>query len=277
MLWHMGVGLPWDWRLGRADASERDHLREMLADTPQDALIVGDAGFTGYGLIRAIVDSGRDVLVRASKAVELLSELGYVQQVDEQTVYLWPAYAQRDRQPPLVLRLVKTRSSRDRRRKVYLLTSVLDREVLSDEQVCTLYRMRWGVELCYRSLKQTLEARKLRSHTPTNTWIEMHGLLLGLTLLGLLSVKAIVAAGYDPLSWSVAGALRAVREAIRQPGQRRDWSATLRDARKDTYRRRRKTRRDHPRKKADHPPPGRPRIRKATRSETQLSKQWLSE
>jgi len=274
MLWQMGVGLPWAWRIGRGDAGERGQLRQMLDDTPAATLIVADAGFTGYDLLRTIIDSGRHVLVRASKALTLLRDLGHAEQVDEQTVYLWPSHAQRHRQPPLVLRLVTTRSTGDRRRKVYLLTSVRDPGVLSDEQVCTLYRMRWGVELCYRALKQTLDRRTLRAHAPATVLFEMHGLLLGLTLLGLMSVRAITAAGHDPLSWSLAATLRAARRAMHQPHQRFDWPTLLADARHDPYARRRKTRQHWPRKKGDSSPPGRPHIRQATLQEVHSSMQY---
>ena len=273
MLWHMGVGLPWDWRIGRGDASERHHLRHMLDDTPADTLLVADAGFTGYELLRAIVDSGRHFLLRVGKGVELLRDLGYeVAQPDKQTVFLWPAYAQRDHQAPLVLRLIKLPGAHDRRRRMYLLTSVVDADRLSDENASVLYRLRWGVELCYRAIKQTFEKRKLRSAAPANALFEMHGLLLGLTLLGLMSVSAIVAQGHDPLSWSVAASLRVVRKAMHQPQRRFDWRTRLAAAVKDTYRRRCKVRRPYARKKQADPPPRRPRIRQARQSEIALAR-----
>lgn len=268
-LWHMGLGLPWDWRIGRARASERHHLDMMLEGTPAGALIVADAGFTGYELLRTIILSGREVLLRVGRHVELLRDLGYAEWVDDQTVYLWPAHAQRDRALPLVLRLVTVRSTGDRRRRVYLLTSVTDRNRLSDEHAAALYRMRWGVELCYRSLKQTLSCRKLRSHAPAQALFEMHGLMLGLMLLGLLSVTQIVSAGHDPLSWSVACSLRVVRQSMRNNNS--DWPSRLSEAVKDTYRRRYKTRRKWPRKKQTDPPPGKPRVRPATLQEVELA------
>jgi hypothetical protein len=46
-LWHMGLGLPWDYRLGPGTASERRHLEDRLGDLPDDALVVADAGFSG--------------------------------------------------------------------------------------------------------------------------------------------------------------------------------------------------------------------------------------
>lgn len=273
LLWHMGVGLPWMWRVGRGNASERDHLRQMISHTPADTLFVEDAGYTGYDLLSTIVHSGRHFLLRVGKSVELLRDLGYVEHADGQTVYLWPAYAQRDRQPPLVLRLIKVRSTNDRRRKMYLLTSVRDAERLSDEQAAVWYRMRWGVELCYRSLKETMAAHKLRSHAPANVLFELHGALLGLTLLGLMSLAPILAAGHTPLSWSTAAALRAVRRAMRQPSKSYDWSTQLAAAIKDDYPRRCKTRRRWPRKKQHNAPPGRPCIRKARANEIALYRQ----
>jgi hypothetical protein len=47
-LWHMGTGLPWDFRTGPGTASERRHLEDMLADLPRRSLIVADAGFRGF-------------------------------------------------------------------------------------------------------------------------------------------------------------------------------------------------------------------------------------
>lgn len=267
-LWHMGLGLPWDWRVGRADSSERGHLRSMLKGAPPEALIVADAGFTGYELIRHVVESGRHVLLRVGRNVELLQDLGYAQRVDAQTVYLWPSFAQRDRQSPLVLRLIRVETCG--KQPVYLLTSVTDPQALSDESAAALYRMRWGVELCYRSLKQTFEKRKLRSHAPAQALFEMHGLMLGLMLLGLMSIVAILARGHDPLSWSVAGALRVVRQGLRRPRERANWRDRLGRAVQDGYPRRSKSRCRWPRKKQADPPPGHPRLRQATLAEVAL-------
>ncbi len=47
-MWHVGTGLPWEWRTGPSDSSERGHLLEMLAGWPAGALITADAGFVGY-------------------------------------------------------------------------------------------------------------------------------------------------------------------------------------------------------------------------------------
>ena len=48
LFWHVGTGLPWAWRTGPSDSSERGHLEEMLSELPENTLITADAGFIGY-------------------------------------------------------------------------------------------------------------------------------------------------------------------------------------------------------------------------------------
>lgn len=142
-LWHAATGLPWDWRLGPADSSERGHLLEMLCRLPLEALIAADAGFVGYDFLSAILASQRHFLVRVGSNVRLLRQLGYARESGG-IVYLWPDRAAKRKQPPLVLRLV---IAHDGKRPVYLLTSVVSTRRLSDRQVCDLYRLRWGIEV----------------------------------------------------------------------------------------------------------------------------------
>jgi hypothetical protein len=272
-LWHLGLGLPWAWLVGRADASERTHLRRLGATTPVGSLIVADAGFTGYDLLRTLVASGRHFLVRVGRQVELLTTLGYAEDRGGGLVYLWPSSAQQKDYPPLVLRLIRLRLGGDRRKKMYLLTSVLDPIRLGDDLAGELYRRRWGIELLYRSLKQTLEARKLASHAPAQVLVEIQGLLLGLTLLGLWQHQALRHAGTDPRAASVAGGLRVLRKGIQHPERVQAWGVALAPAVQDGYRRRAKVRRPWPRKKGATRPPGRPRLRRAHQAEIRLAHQ----
>ncbi len=208
-LWHMGTGLPWAWRVGRGDASERDHLRSMLPELPAGALVVADALFIGFDLLSRMDRQGLRFLVRVGGNVRLLRRLGCVEERRD-TVYLWPNAAQR-RQLPLVLRLIRLKTKRGA--DVYLLTNVLDQTEFSEADATVLYRMRWGVEVFYRSLKQTLERRKMRSASAARALIELHWTMVGLMLLGLMGVRHLIQVGRDPLALSVACALRAVRRS----------------------------------------------------------------
>jgi hypothetical protein len=210
-LWHMGTGLPWAWVAGRADDSEREHLRELLSVVPKGALLVADAGFTGFDLLWQLQRAGMFFLIRVGCNVTLLQELGRAQRKSHDTVYLWPT--DRRSLAPLVLRLIKVRPQ-GKRKPIFLISNVLDQDRLSHETAAAIYRLRWGVEMFYRSLKQTLQRRKMRSAAPRQAALELHWTLIGLLLMGLLSVRGIIARGKDPLCWSVACALRAVRQAI---------------------------------------------------------------
>ena len=59
MMWPVGTGLPWDWRIGPSDSSERAQMLEMLLLLPANALITAHAGFIGSKDLRAILGSQR--------------------------------------------------------------------------------------------------------------------------------------------------------------------------------------------------------------------------
>ena len=270
-LLHMGTGVPWDFRIGPGTASERRHLEEMLADLPPRSLLVADAGFTGYEFYRRILAAQQSFLLRVGSNVHLLKELGYFEREGRDTVYLWP-----DRnwnEPPVVLRLIE-RS--DGKKKMYLVTNVLDKKALSEKSAGVLYEMRWGVEVFFRSLKQTLEKRRMLSRTPEAAKCELTWALLGLWLLGLMTASAILARGGDPLAWSAAKARDRVRRTMRRAltRGRRDQSLArdLARAVKDGYTRGgSKKARDWPHKKKDKPP-GEPKIQSATAGQRRTAK-----
>lgn len=219
---HMGTGVPWDFRIGPGTASERRHLEDMLPALPPQALVVADAGFTGYEFYRRILAAQQSFLVRVGSNVSLLKELGYLKQEGRDTVYLWP---ERNWDlTPVVLRLIERR---DGNKKMYLVTNVLDTQALSEKSAGVLYDMRWGVEVFYRSLKQTLEKRRMLSRTPEAARCELTWALLGLWLLGLMTVAPILARGGDPLRWSAAKARQRVRRSLRRALSRRHQDRNL--------------------------------------------------
>jgi Transposase DDE domain len=271
-LLHLPSGVMWDFRCGPARSSERAHLREMLNVLPADALLIADAGFTGYELLKAITGSGKHLLIRVGSNVRLLKKLGYAVEEHRQTVYLWPDEQQRRQQPPLVLRLITLIDGRNR--KMHLLASMLDAARMSDELAGALYVMRWGVELHYRALKQTLRRRKLTADAPTNARLELRWAMMALWLLSLMGTGAILHAGGNPRRLSVATALRRLRRAMHRPivrCGRNGLERQLARAVQDNYQRRgSKKARDWAHKKKPKPI-GDPRARNATEKQVLLA------
>jgi hypothetical protein len=269
-LLHMGMGLVWDFRIGPGTDSERRHLEDMLPSLPRRAMLVADAGFTGYDLFGRLLAAKQHFLIRVGANVHLLKKLGYFEQEGADTVYLWPR--RNAQEPPVTLRLIKRQQGK---KKMYLVTSVLDKNALSDKSAGVLYEMRWGVEVFYRSLKQTLKKRKMLSHTPEAAKCELTWTMYGLWLLGLMSVSRILARGIDPLHWSVAASRDRVRTSMRLALARRGDRALLHDlgwSLKDNYvRHGSKKARDWPHKKNEGPP-GVPKIQSATAAQRKAIK-----
>ena len=44
---HLASGVSWSWTVGKGDASERDHLKRLIATLIEGALVVCDAGYQG--------------------------------------------------------------------------------------------------------------------------------------------------------------------------------------------------------------------------------------
>lgn len=263
VLFHAGTGLPWAFARGGARSSERSHLLAMLDTLPPHALLLADAGFTGYDLLKAVTDSGRSFVIRVGSNVRLLTRLGYAAREFDGLVYLWPDAKQKKRTGPLVLRLVTLSDGRNRR--IHLLTDVMDAGRLSDAAAVEMYKLRWGAELLFRSLKQTLGRRKLLSDCPAHAEVELDWAAVGLWLLALMNAHAAGAAARR----STASALRAARSAMAGRGGRL-WAALSRAVLDDYRRRRPKKARHWPHKKREKPP-GDPKARTATAEEVTLA------
>lgn len=267
-LYHLGTGLPWAWRIGPGTDSEREHLRRMIGTLPCGSLVVMDAGFSSFDLLRLLRERGVEVLVRMGSNRTLLTGLEDTQvQVKGSWAWLWPQ-DKRSQYPPLKLR--RLRIEPPHHAPMCLATSVLDEAALTDRQIGQFYRMRWGQEVFHRSFKRTLQQHKLHSGAPQEARRELDWALLGYLVLGLWTVEAQIRAGRDPLTWSASQSLRIVRAAAGSGARRYRRGGMIRALRAavpDRYvRRGSKSARNWPRKKKDHPP-GLPKLREATAKE----------
>jgi hypothetical protein len=228
--------------------------------------VVADAGFSGYGLYARLTAARRSFLPRVGANVRLRRRLGDAEREGPDAASLGPG-KRRDR-PPLALRLIVLACGKE---KACLLTDVRDEAAPPAAEAALLYERRRGVEVFFRSCKQTLRRRRMRSRTPAAAAEELARAVPGLWRLGAMTTAAVVARGGDPRAWSAALARRRRRRAMRRAaGGRRDrapLAAALAGAVQDGYARKGSTKaRDWPRKKREKPP-GAPDIRQATRRE----------
>jgi hypothetical protein len=287
---HVGLAMPWAFRVGPSTESEREHLRDMFDEFPKNSLAVADAGFIGYELCREMHGKRQHFLLRVGGNVHLLTDLGYDYEVAGETVYLWPLEQMSRREPPIKLRLIVVED--EDKQPIYLVTNVLDADRLTHAEASEIYHRRWGIEVSFRTLKQTLGHDGTHSRTPENCYLEMKWAILGAWTLALLTTREVVTSGSTPQKASPAEARNVVRRVMRNapPGKQRrrtkrpsqrhcrgrrrhSFLAALATCQTDNYRRRRpKTSRDYPRKKR-HEPPSPPKIKPSTEKQRQTAKQ----
>lgn len=181
MMWHMGLRLPWTWRLGPSNSSERGHVREILKQEgfPENTLFCGDAGFVGHPLWNAILEAQGHFLVRVGGNVKLLSEHADIRHLKGGIVLCWPKDTMESGGPPLRLRLVQVQVGKT---MMWMLTSVLDDRELSLKDIVEYYKMRWLIEVEFRGLKQTIDKHKLRCRNSDRLLAELDWSLLANTL-----------------------------------------------------------------------------------------------
>ena len=280
LLWHMSLRLPWMWKLGASNASERGHVMDMLAsgEFPENTLFCGDAGFVGYPLWSQIVARGRCFLVRVGANVTLLTErTDCLIRRDGRRVLCWPKTAQDAKLPPLELRLVRVRIGRQR---MWMLTNVMQSWRLSPDQIVNFYRLRWGIEVGFRGLKQTLDRAKLCCRNSERVMAELNWALMGMAVAELFALKEQLALTpppalhnprQEPKKRSLAHTMRAIRFCLQhlhdvpEPGD--DLKSRLRRAVTDTYVRRSSKRARYKPPNPDKKPLGEPKIRRLTSQE----------
>ena len=164
---------------------------------------------------------------------------------------------------------------------IYLVTNVLDPKELDGESARQFYQLRWGIELQFRTLKQTFGRQKLKSKTPEHALRELDWSLLGLWMIQLFAVKEQIAIGEPPTHSSAALAIRAIRDVFHSwdeiPSKGSSLKSKLRHAVIDQYERSKESKKARYRPDdKDKPCAGKPVLIDANRKHKLMLKQYLA-
>jgi hypothetical protein len=269
MIWntsivHLKLGFPFCWRWGKGGkASERSHLIYMLRWLPAAALIVADAGYVGYEVVKAMILARVSFLIRMSSHATFYTESNEpLDEFREGIVYYWPKTQQNEGKPPIRGRLMRIRTRRHKA-DVWLFTNVEDPQQLSLEMAGAYYRWRWENEGFFRTYKRTLKKVTLTSRTLRLVHREAEASMIATQLLLCQGALAMPAPqnGELPVMCSPRGVLLEVRREMAgrskpsQPFTER-ISRAQRDQRVRTSP---KQKREWPRRK-EHKPPHPPNL-----------------
>ncbi|MCP4536227.1 MAG: transposase [Chloroflexi bacterium] len=280
MMWHMSLRLPWTWRLGPSNSSERGHVMEILQQEqfPYNTLFCGDAGFVGYEFWRTILVAGGDFLVRVGGNVNLLSEKAEIKRLGGGIVLCWPKGKMNSGAEPLRLRLVKVKIGKT---TMWMLTSVLDHKKLPKKKIIKYYKMRWGVEVEYRGLKQTIDKRHLRCRNSDRVYVELDWSIRAMAFAELIAMREQIPQenesptqpepDYDTKDRSLSHTMRVLRKCMRNLQKYADPSSDLfiqlSGALVQKYHNRTDKRARYRPKNPDKKPLGEPKVRKLNRKE----------
>jgi hypothetical protein len=187
---HLGTGVPWAWWLGRGNANERTHLRHLLKTLPAKALVVADAGFGGFEMLRALSKANLSFLIRLKANAPLyVTDKNAWPKGGEGVVQYWTQEAQKQGLPPIAVRVICLRGKRKKGKagKIWLMTNVLDEARLPRSVASLFYRWRWRNEGFFRAYKRTLAKVKLSGRTVRMVHRELE--------LSLVAVQLLLAQG----------------------------------------------------------------------------------
>ena len=104
--------------------------------------------------------------------------------------------------------LVPVEQAGFRTRTIIVVTTLLDTEEITKDNLAQLYRARWNAELDLRSLKRTMQMEILRCKTPELVRKEIWTHLLAYNLIRTIIAQAATTHGIDPRSISFKGAIQ---------------------------------------------------------------------
>lgn len=184
---HLTTGLPFFWNKGGSADSERGLLLGMLEKLPANSRLILDAYYFGYQFWNRLIEKGFTFVVRAGRNIELLEPLHQLGRVKCQgnLVLYWPQNVIETGGSPILLSLVEVMVGR---KKMFLLTNELE---LCDQQLSMLYAKRWGIEVFFRTVKQSYDRAKMESRIPKNVEHEIDWTLLGVWMALTIAGKHI--------------------------------------------------------------------------------------
>ena len=157
--------------------AETSLFRKMHSRFKKGSILIFDKFFTKYELRKDIVGKGNDYVIR-SRDLKAKKVLGR-----KKDLTITEKKGKKD--SGMSVRYVKSTTKRKGFRPtiIYIVTSLLEEDGYTREDVETLYLKRWSVELDIRNLKQTLDATKLKSKTPSGVKKELWVTLIAYNMI----------------------------------------------------------------------------------------------
>jgi len=193
-------------------------LRQLLGGLKAGDVLLADACFANYWTIALLLKQGVDIVTHhdGKRKIDFRKgqRLGRQDHVVQWKKPLRPAWMSRRlyRSLPQTLSIRELRIDVQQRgfrtRHLVVVTSLLDAQQYSGQDLAATYRARWHAELDLRSIKQVMQMDVLRCKSPSMVRKEIWMHLLAYNLVRKLMAQAAAEANICPWDISFKGALQ---------------------------------------------------------------------
>ena len=202
------------------ETGETALLRELLDRFQCGDIFLGDSAYVGYFMLALLLARGVDVVTRQHQARHTDFRSGQRLGKADHTV-VWKRPTQPDWMDDATYAAIpETLTVRElqvhvdipgfRVRELIVVTTLCDAQRCPKEEIASLFRMRWHVELDLRSIKTSLRLDDLRGKTPETIRREIWMHWLAYNLIRKVMAQAALAHEKLPRQLSFVGALAAV-------------------------------------------------------------------
>lgn len=196
-------------------------FRTLLGSLESGDIVLADRYYASYWMIALLLERGVDSLFRQHQNRPIDFRTGQRLGKDDHRITLdrsdrlpdWMDQATHAQMPEqLTVREVRVRVTQRgfRVREMVLVTTLLDAELYSRQEIAEAFRLRWHAELDLRAIKQTMHMSVLRCKTPEMVRKEIWMHLLAYNLIRAVMAEAARAAGIEPREVSFAGAVQTI-------------------------------------------------------------------
>lgn len=192
MLWNASTQCPIDYHLSPYRHDEREQALSLLPSIPTDGIVIGDRGFYSYDVLRNLLASGHDFLLRVS--VSACKEVSaFVAGTGQEAIIEIPppanwSKAQRNAASTYSVRAIRVRT-KSGQTAVYL-TSLRKKDGHTVHRLSKLYTTRWRIETAFDELKNWHAMQSFSSRTELGIHQEIYAAFVFQTLVAELEAHA---------------------------------------------------------------------------------------
>lgn len=204
------------------ETGETSLLRSIMHRILPGRILLADRYYASFWLLASCNQLKIDLVARAHHLRTIDFRRGKkLGSFDQQTEYQkpprpkWMSQEDYDSYPASIsVRHIRYKVPRQgfRTREVTVVTTLLDAELYSVEDLSNLYRRRWDVELHIRSLKTHMQMEHLRCKCPQMVRKEVHCHLIGYNLVRASMIASALRFSWKPTRLSFTNAMQAFED-----------------------------------------------------------------